>query len=125
MRMPIQAGEEAKLRLIESISHSQEAMARILGSLADVTEISGDAARRLAGNIDQLTKYQEAMARTVCGLVLHRVNYGTPSSPWITDACYAAYDSTRGETGGFRNGQNETPAHPPGKAAPLKESAAW
>ncbi|WP_059040980.1 hypothetical protein [Paenibacillus rubinfantis] len=94
---PLQAGEEAKLRLIDAISQSQLAMARILGSLADVTELSPDAARHIAGNIDRLTKYQEAMARTVCGLTFHRVKYGTPSSPWMIEACYAAYDVTRGE----------------------------
>ncbi|MGG6311752.1 hypothetical protein [Paenibacillus macerans] len=97
MTMPLQAGEEAKLRLIDSISQSQQAMARILGSLADVTELSGETARQLAGNIEKLTKYQEAMARTVCGLTFHRIHYGTPSSPWIMDACYDAYDAARGE----------------------------
>lgn len=94
---PLQAGEEAKLRLIDAISQSQLAMARILASLADVTELSPDVARHLAGNIDRLTKYQEAMARTVCGLTFHRVKYGTPSPPWMMNACYAAYNATRGE----------------------------
>lgn len=97
MMIPLQAGEEAKLRFIDSISQSQQAMARILGSLADVTEQSGETARHLLHNIEKLAKYQEAMARTVCGLTFHRVYHGTPSPPWIMDSCYAAYDATRGE----------------------------
>lgn len=97
MRFTLQAGEEAKLRLIDSISLSQQAMARILGSLADVTELSGDTARHLAQNVEKLMKYQEAMARTVCGLSFHHVYYGTPSLPWISNSCYAANDAARGE----------------------------
>ncbi len=112
-RFPLQAGEEAKLRLVDAISQSQQAMARILGSLADVTELSPDAARHIAGNIDKLTKYQEAMARTVCGLTFHRVKYGTPSPPWMMDACYAAYDVTRGvqeEEEGWQKPNSGVPA---------------
>lgn len=97
MRSALKAGEEAKLRLIDSISQSQQAMARILGSLADVTELSGDTARHLAQNVEKLTKYQEAMARTVCGLSFHCVYYGAPSLPWISDSCFAAKDAARGE----------------------------
>ncbi|WP_018752258.1 hypothetical protein [Paenibacillus sanguinis] len=97
MRLPLELHEEAKLRLIDSISRSQVAMARILGSMAEVAEGSPETARHLAANIEILTKHQEAMARTVCGLTLHRINYGTPSSPWITDTCYAAHNIARGE----------------------------
>ena len=97
MRLSLQAEEDAKLRFIDSIGQSQMAMARILGSLADVTELSGDTARHLVHNIEKLTKYQEAMARTVCGLSFHRVYYGTPSSPWISQSCYAVKDAARGE----------------------------
>lgn len=97
MRLPLELHEEAKLRLIDSISRSQVAMARILGSLAEVAEGSPETARHLAANIEILTKHQEAMARTVCGLTLHRVNYGTPSSPWIKNTCYAANEVARGE----------------------------
>lgn len=97
MRLPLEHHEAAKLRLIDSISRSQVAMARILSSLAEVAEGSPETARHLAANIEILTKHQEAMARTVCGLTLHRVNYGTPSSPWIKNTCYAAHDVARGE----------------------------
>lgn len=92
----LQNGEEAKLRLIDSLAQSQLAMARILGSLADVTELSGETARHLVHNIEVLTKYQEAMARSVCGIPLHRIYYGTPTLPWITESCFAANHVARG-----------------------------
>ncbi|MEF2967935.1 hypothetical protein V3851_19065 [Paenibacillus sp. M1] len=97
MTPELQAVETAKLKLIESIAKSQMAMARILDSLADVSGHSGATARHLAENITVLSKYQDAIARTVCGISVHRVHYGTPSSPWIMKSCYPAIDAARGE----------------------------
>lgn len=88
--------EAAKYKLIDSIAKSQTAMARILDSLADMSDHSKETARHLALNIDTLAKYQNAMARSVCGISLYRVHYGTPSSPWITKSCYKADIATRG-----------------------------
>ncbi|WP_055109173.1 hypothetical protein [Paenibacillus ihumii] len=89
--------EAAKLRLIDSIAKSQMAMARILDSLADVSDHSAETARHLTQNIQALTKYQQAIAETVCGITLHQVYYGTPSKPWITNLCYPANTAARGE----------------------------
>lgn len=89
--------EGAKLQLVESIAKSQAAMARMLDSLADISEQSPDIARHLAENIKILTRYQQAIAQTVCGISLHQVYYGTPSSPWITQNCYPANMIARGE----------------------------
>lgn len=88
--------ETVKLEFIRSIARSQTAMARILESLADVSEHSGETAAHLAHNISAITKYQHTMAQTVCGVSLHRVYYGTPSSPWIISSCYQADYTTRG-----------------------------
>ncbi|TYA10887.1 hypothetical protein FRY98_24250 [Paenibacillus faecis] len=96
MTWNLQEEEAVKLKLIESIARSQMAMARILDSLADVSVHSGETARHLAANITILAKYQDAMARTVCGIRVHRVHYGTPSSPWIMNLCYPAASATRG-----------------------------
>lgn len=89
-------GEVAKHKLIDSIAKSQTALARILNSLADMSDHSIDTARHLAQNIEILAKYQNAIARSVCGISLHRVHYGTPSSPWITKSCYKATDAAQG-----------------------------
>ncbi|MNW59010.1 hypothetical protein D3C74_369060 [compost metagenome] len=107
------AAEAAKLGLIESIAQSQVAMARIMSSMADITEHSETTARHLAENIKVLTKYQDAMARTVCGITLHRVYYGTPTLPWITKACYPANVDARGEQEDYNHGKNKAPAEPP------------
>lgn len=89
--------EASKLRLIDSIAKSQTAMARILDSLADVSDHSAEAARHLAQNIQTLTRYQQAIAETVCGITLHQVHNGTPSKPWIMNRCYPANIAARGE----------------------------
>ncbi|MNJ55089.1 hypothetical protein D3C77_505630 [compost metagenome] len=93
----ISSAEASKLRLIDSIAKSQTAMARILNSLADVSDHSADTARHMAQNIRILTKYQQAMAQAVGGISLHQVYYGTPSSPWIMKSCYPANTAARGE----------------------------
>ncbi|NWL88831.1 hypothetical protein DMN77_14810 [Paenibacillus sp. 79R4] len=96
MMIDLHAREKAKISVIESIARSQMALARILDSMADVTHSEGTA-RHLVENVKILMEYQQAIARTICGVTLHHVNYGTPSSPWITNTCYAAKDATRGE----------------------------
>lgn len=97
MMTGIGSAEASKLRLVDSIAKSQTAMARILDSLADVSDHSAETARHLAQNIQVLTKYQQAIAQTVCGITLHQVHYGTPSMPWIMDSCYPANIAARGE----------------------------
>lgn len=64
--------QEAKLALIESIAHSQQALARILDSVASVSAHSEVSARSLAENIRLLSRYQEEMSRMVTGIRLAR-----------------------------------------------------
>lgn len=97
MSYSLVAMEAAKQDLIRAIARSQTAMARILESLADVSTESRETATHLAQNIATLTQYQRTMAQSVCGVSLHRVYFGTPTSPWITQQCYQAYNTTRGE----------------------------
>ncbi|MNJ30481.1 hypothetical protein D3C77_250800 [compost metagenome] len=97
MILRIGSVEASKLRLIDSIAKSQAAMARILDSLADVSDHSAGTARHLAQNIQALTRYQQAIAKTVCGITMHQVYYGTPSKPWITNECYPANFAAQGE----------------------------
>ncbi|MNF17685.1 hypothetical protein D3C80_2213430 [compost metagenome] len=53
------------------------------------------------------------MARTVCGIILHRVNNGTPTSPWIMQPCYPANIATRGEQEDYKHGKNKGAAQSP------------
>lgn len=98
----LQASQTAKLKLIDSIAKSQSAMARILDSLADITECDEHTASHLARNIEVLTRYQREMARTVCGISLHRIYHGTPTEPWIMDLCYPANVAAKGAQGDER-----------------------
>ncbi|MBT2283514.1 hypothetical protein MHB43_26230 [Paenibacillus sp. FSL H8-0317] len=77
--------QEAKLALIESIAHSQQALARILDSVASVTAHSEVSARSLAENIRLLSRYQEEMSRMVTGIRLARIQHGEPGLPWLKD----------------------------------------
>ncbi|MDR9748929.1 hypothetical protein [Paenibacillus taichungensis] len=81
--------QEAKLSLIESIAHSQQALARILDSVASVSAHSEVSARSLAENIRLLSRYQEEMSRMVTGIRLARIQHGKPGVPWLKDPGYA------------------------------------
>ncbi|WP_138496613.1 hypothetical protein [Paenibacillus pinistramenti] len=74
---------EAKLELILSISRSQNAIARILDSMADVSYYSEDTARSLAEQARQMARYQQAMASMLTGITLHPQYTGIPAAPWI------------------------------------------
>lgn len=75
--------QEIKLELISSIAQSQQALARILSSIADISVHSEVSARSLQENIRLLTQYQGAMCEMLTGISLHRRIDGIPSSPWL------------------------------------------
>jgi len=81
----LQREQEVKLALIESIAHSQQALARILDSVASVSSHSEVSARSLAENIRLLSRYQEEMSRMITGIRLARIRHGEPSLPWLKD----------------------------------------
>lgn len=81
----LQREQEVKLALIESIAHSQQALARILDSVASVSSHSEVSARNLAENIRLLSRYQEEMTRMVTGIRLSRIRHGEPGLPWLKD----------------------------------------
>lgn len=92
----LRAEQAAKLEMITSIAHSQEALARILDSVADVSAHSQSAAKQLSENIRLLTQYQSAMCEMLLGISLHRIKYGAPSSPWLNEDYLSTYDAARG-----------------------------
>ncbi|WP_068620043.1 hypothetical protein [Paenibacillus tuaregi] len=88
---------EIKLQLVQSLAKSQAAIARILDSIADVTEQSETASKQLCENIRVLTNYQSAMAGMLTGIRLNRQYYGTPTTPWINPSLDLPAFAARGE----------------------------
>lgn len=83
---PPPSEHEVKLQLLLSISRSQNALARILDSMADISAYSEETALQLAQNAERLVRYQQAMASMVSGIELYRQYTGTPSPPWLNRA---------------------------------------
>jgi hypothetical protein len=76
---------EVKLRLMGAISRSQEALAKILESVADVTGTAGVAPETLHEHVRVLTGMQGALLRTVSGTSWRPPVRGKPASPWLSD----------------------------------------
>lgn len=77
---------EIKLRLIGAISRSQEALAKILESVADVTETAGIPPSVLHEHVRVLTGMQGALLQAVSGTSWRPPVRGKPASPWLSDA---------------------------------------
>ncbi|MED5016021.1 hypothetical protein P9847_01740 [Paenibacillus chibensis] len=75
--------QEAKLDMISSIAQSQQALARILSSIADVSSHSDLSARSLKENIRLLTQHQATMCEMLQGITLCHPRSGTPAPPWL------------------------------------------
>lgn len=74
---------DAKLQMVLSISRSQNALARILESIADVSSYSEETALSLAHHVECMTRYQQAMASMLMNIPLNRQYSGIPSAPWL------------------------------------------
>ncbi|MEC0372461.1 hypothetical protein [Paenibacillus chibensis] len=75
--------QEAKLDMISSIAQSQQALARILSSIADVSSHSDLSARSLKENIRLLAQHQATMCEMLQGITLCHPRSGTPAPPWL------------------------------------------
>lgn len=74
-----------KLSLMSAIARSQDAIARILSNVADVTDLSGVHPKTLEEHVRVLVGMQGALLRTVAGKSWHPPVRGTPASPWLND----------------------------------------
>lgn len=83
----IEQEQAAKVAMVSSIAKSQQALAGILGSIADITQHSEVTARQLAENIRLLTAYQSVMTEMLTGIPLNRTKTGTPAAPWLSSDC--------------------------------------
>ena len=77
-----------KLSLMGSIAKSQEALARILTSAADVTDMTGIMPQTLQEHVRVLTGMQGALLRIVSGVSWRPPTRGTPAAPWLSEEVY-------------------------------------
>jgi len=77
---------EAKLEIISSIARSQAALARILDSVADVSEHVGVAPAAIKEHVRALTSMQRALLRAVTGVSWRGPAHGEPAAPWLADS---------------------------------------
>lgn len=80
---------ESRIELIRSIALSQRAVARILNSIADVSEASPGMAKCMRDNLSSITALQLTMADMVSGVRIRRLRHGQPSSPWLHHKAFA------------------------------------
>jgi len=76
---------ELKLNLLHAITKSQEALARILESVADVTEPGVPAAAAMRDHVRVLSNLQSALSRAVTGTGWQAPRIGEPLPPWLSD----------------------------------------
>jgi len=81
-------GWEIKLELLRSIAHSQEALARMLDSAADVTGASGLPAAAVREHVRVLTGLQRALLESVAGTSWRPPTSGMPAPPWLSPEVY-------------------------------------
>jgi len=74
---------EVKLDLLRSITRSQEALARMLESVADVAEGSEPSAAVLREHARVLTNLQRALLGAVTGTSWRPPVAGKPARPWL------------------------------------------
>lgn len=80
---------EARIELIRSIAKSQEAMARILASIADLAEHAPNQAKQIRSNIETLSAMQLTMAEMATGVRIRRTQQGHPATPFIRRGIYS------------------------------------
>lgn len=83
-----------KLDMLRSLATSQQAIARIMVSVADLTSCSKQTARRVAENIEVIAQYQRVLADKITTTIMEReparhqqskqiVRAQRASKPWL------------------------------------------
>ncbi|MFC5405508.1 hypothetical protein [Cohnella soli] len=81
---PLQLEWEIKLKLMNAITRSQEALARMLESTADVSGATGVPPEILHEHVRVLTGMQGALLRLVSGQSWRPPVKGEPGAPWLS-----------------------------------------
>ncbi|CAM4013877.1 hypothetical protein COLU111180_19580 [Cohnella lubricantis] len=79
---------EIKLEMLRAIARSQDALARMLDSAADVTGASGLSATLLKEHVHVLTHMQRALLDSVAGTSWRSPVLGQPAPPWLSQQVY-------------------------------------
>lgn len=75
---------EIKLEMLRAIARSQEALARMLDSAADVTGAAGLSATTLKEHVRVMTGLQRALLESVAGTSWRPPAAGNPAPPWLS-----------------------------------------
>lgn len=74
-----------KLDILQSLTISQQAIAKIIASIADVTAMSESSARHVASNIQAIAKYQRMLANKIGLAQVKQMRSGSNGKPWLHD----------------------------------------
>lgn len=85
---------EVKLELLSSLARSQQAMARILESVADVAACSPESARAVQQELRMMTRLQQAVASSIVPLRINGVQRGKPGRVWLMNRGLAVGSGT-------------------------------
>jgi len=77
---------EVKLQLMGAISRSQEALAKILENVAEVTDTVGVSPQTLHEHVRVVNGMQGALLKTVTGVSWRPPTIGRPAAPWLSEA---------------------------------------
>ena len=75
--------QDARIELIRSIACSQQAIARILNSVADVAARSPELAGMIGGNLRSLASLQRTLAESAGAGHMRKPRKGKPGQPWL------------------------------------------
>lgn len=72
-----------KLELLESLSRSQRALARMMENMAEFTDYSPQMAKHLIEHIEVISKYQRILTTKLTGITFTSRKLGKPGKPWL------------------------------------------
>lgn len=77
--------QEARIAFLAALARSQNALASMLESMAEITDSSPYASKLLRDNVSSLTAMQESIAESVTGLAWRKRirRKGRPAQPWL------------------------------------------
>ncbi|PYI52134.1 hypothetical protein [Paenibacillus flagellatus] len=89
---------ELMLDMLESLARSQRAIAKMIESVADVSDDSPNFAKQLAGNLQTIGRYQRAVLERLTGIRLTRVGRSDGAKPWVNRTVKVMAGGTSDET---------------------------
>lgn len=83
-----------KLHILNSLARSQRALARIIESVADMSEGAassgrsgpsdpGETADQIVVQLEAISRYQRQLTEKLTGIRIRKFQRGTPGKPWL------------------------------------------